>query len=229
MMGDQTSRLRWKLRMARHRRRVSRARHRLTAIDFASGLGDSAWLLYGLTRSLKPKVCVEVGSARGKSACYVGLALMENGFGKIYAIDPHTKTDWNDLNSVETLPAIEHNVKSLGLMKYVEIIRKTSDDAVKEWSQPIDLLFIDGDHTYEGVRRDWESFSPFLAEFGVTVFHDTLWDLYPDPKWYRPDMGVPRFVEDLRKEGYPVLTINKDYGVSIVQRAKAGIPLSRDT
>ena len=49
----------------------------------------------------------------------------------------------------------------------------------------------------------WELFSPFLAEFGVTIFHDTLWDLDPDPKWYRPDMGVPRLVEDLRKEDIP--------------------------
>lgn len=223
------SHLRWTLHMMRHRRRLFRAHHRLAAVDFNSGLGDSAWLLYGLARSLKPKVCVEIGSARGKSACYVGMALMENGFGKLYAIDPHTRTNWNDSQSVDTLPVIEHNIKSLGLTKYVEIVRKTSNDAVKEWSQPIDLLFIDGDHTYDGVRHDWESFSPFLAEFGVTVFHDTLWDLNPDPKWHRPDMGVPGFVEYLRKEGYPVLTINQDFGVSILQGAKAGIPLAQQT
>jgi predicted O-methyltransferase YrrM len=92
-MSDQISPLRWKLRMMRHRLILVRAHYRLPAVDFASGLGDSAWLLHGLARSLKPKVCVEIGSARGKSACYVGLALMENGFGKIYAIDPHTKTN----------------------------------------------------------------------------------------------------------------------------------------
>jgi predicted O-methyltransferase YrrM len=226
-MRDQISALRWKLRVARHRIRSVRARYRLATIDFKSGLGDSASLLYGLARSLKPKVCVEIGSARGMSACYVGVALMENGSGKIYAIDPHAKTSWNDSHSVETLPVIEHNIRYLGLTKYVEIVHKTSDEAVKEWSQPIDLLFIDGDHTYEGVRRDWEMFSPFLTEFGVTVFHDTIWDLDPDPRWYRSDMGVPRFVEDLRKEGYPVLTINQDYGVSILQGTKTGIALSR--
>ena len=226
-MSHLISHLRWKLHMVRHRRRLLRAHHRLAAVDFDSGLGDSAWLLYGLARSLKPKVCVEIGSARGKSACYVGMALMQNGFGKLYAIDPHTKTNWNDSRSVDTLPVIEHNIRSLGLTEYVEIVRKTSDDAVKEWSQPIDLLFIDGDHTYEGVRRDWESFSPFLAEFGVTVFHDTLWDLKPDPRWYRPDMGVPRFVEYLRQEGYPVLTINQDCGVSLLQGTKAGVPLAQ--
>jgi predicted O-methyltransferase YrrM len=228
-MSEKLSRPRMMVRAARHRMRILRAYYRLPTIDFSSGLGDSAWVLHGLARSLKPMVCVEIGSARGKSACHVGLALMENGFGKIYAIDPHTVTNWNDTRSVETLPMIENNIRTLGLTRYVEIVRKTSDDAVKGWDQTIDLLFIDGDHTYDGVRRDWEAFSPFLGEFGVTVFHDTIWDLNPDPKWYREDMGVPRFVEDLRREGYPVLTINKDCGVSIVQKAKGGIPLSMKT
>ena len=84
----------------RHRARLLRARYHLAGVDFDSGLGDSAWLLYGLARSLKPNVCVEIGSARGKSACYVGMALLENGFGKLYAIDPHTVTNWNDSRSL---------------------------------------------------------------------------------------------------------------------------------
>ena len=53
---------------------------------------DSSWLLYALTRSLKPRICVEIGSARGKSACAVGLALQRNGGGKLFAIDPHSAT-----------------------------------------------------------------------------------------------------------------------------------------
>ena len=62
-------------------------------LDFRSGPGDSSWLLYGLTRSLKPRICVEIGSARGKSACAVGLALQRNGGGKLFAIDPHSATE----------------------------------------------------------------------------------------------------------------------------------------
>lgn len=197
------------------------------SIDFSSGLGDSAWLLYGLARSLKPKVCVEIGSARGKSACYIGMALRENGLGRLYAIDPHVKTSWNDSNSVETIEHITNNLNSLELGDYVEIVRENSDVAARRWNQPIDLLFIDGDHSYEGVRRDWEAFSKFLTEFGVTIFHDTLWDLAPHPEWSRSDMGVPRLVNELRREGYPVITINQDFGVSLVQGVKSGVPLTR--
>src|SRR5438445_5371245 len=74
----------------------------LDRLEFASGLGDSAFLLYGLVKSAKPKVVVEIGSARGRSTCFIGLALEENGSGKLYAIDPHTQTAWNDNDSVDT-------------------------------------------------------------------------------------------------------------------------------
>ena len=30
-------------------------------MEFMSGLGDSAWLLYSMTRALRPKICVEIG------------------------------------------------------------------------------------------------------------------------------------------------------------------------
>ena len=36
----------------------------------------------------------------------------------------------------------------------------------------IDLLFIDGDHTYEGVKKDWEMYSPLVRSGGLVVFHD---------------------------------------------------------
>lgn len=40
--------------------------------------------------------------------------------------------------------------------------------------QRADLLFIDGDHTYEGVRRDYELYAPLVREGGVIAFHDIL-------------------------------------------------------
>jgi predicted O-methyltransferase YrrM len=194
-------------------------------IAFRSGLGDSCDLLYGLVRSMKPDVCVEIGSARGRSAASIGMALKENGAGRLYAIDPHRQTEWNDDDSVNSFAHISRNLEKLQLGDQVEIVRKTSDEAAAGWSRRIDMIFIDGDHSFEGVKRDWDLFVPHVREFGVVIFHDTLWDLRPDPRWQRNDMGVPAFVEQLRQEGYPVLTIDRDFGVSLVQPAKGGVPL----
>jgi predicted O-methyltransferase YrrM len=197
----------------------------LEDIDFQSGLGDSAYLLYGLARALKPSVAVEIGSARGKSACFVGRALKENGSGRLFAIDPHTRTDWNDQNSVDTLEIMRANIRTLKLERQVEIIRDTSVNAAARWMLPIDMIFIDGDHSYEGVKRDWELFCPFVKQFGVVVFHDTMWERQPDSPYSRADMGVPAFVEELREAGYPVTTLDRDFGVSIVQPVLHGVPL----
>ena len=41
---------------------------------------------------------------------------------------------------------------------------------------PIDLLFIDGDHTQEGVKKDWEMYSPLVRSGGLIVFHDVAGD-----------------------------------------------------
>src|ERR1700691_1009155 len=101
-------------------RLLSRERY-IETFDFRSGLGDSAWLLYGLVRSMKPEVCVEIGSARGKSACFIGLALRRNGKGKLYAIDPHSPTNWNDSESTDTFAIITENLRRAGVGEYVEI------------------------------------------------------------------------------------------------------------
>jgi predicted O-methyltransferase YrrM len=203
-------------------------RAQLDSIDFSSGLGDSAHLLYGLARSLKPRIAVEIGSARGRSACFVGLALKENGSGRLYAIDPHIQTAWNDLGAIDTFSTMRQNVAELDLGGVVEIVRSTSADAAATWSEPIDLLFIDGDHSYYAVKADWTRFSPFVSEFGVVVFHDTIWDRRPDPRYGRADMGVPAFVEELRNTGYPVVTIDRDFGVSMVQPSVGGVSLAKE-
>ncbi len=218
---DSARRERWQ------RRRRFALRHAVLAgIDFRSGLGDSSHVLYGLVRAMKPDVCVEIGSARGLSACHVALGLEENERGTLYAIDPHIRTGWNDENSVDTLAILRANLRSISVEHRVEIVQELSSRAADGWQQPIDILFIDGDHSYEGVKRDWDLFTPHVREFGVVVFHDTIWDRQEPNKYSRADMGVPRFVDEIRASGMPVITLERDCGVSLVQVTRGGVPLS---
>jgi len=221
--------LAYRLGMLRHHLSMVWPRYRLSTGDFRSGLGQSAWLLHGLVRSLRPDVVVEIGSARGWSTCHIALALRENVCGRLYAVDPHAATEWNDAGDARaSLPALRRHLAQTGLGPWVEIVRMTSADAAKDWVRPIDLLFIDGDHSYAGVKADWELFSPHLSRFGVAVFHDACWDQRRDDPLFRADMGVPRFLEELRSRGYPIVTIDRDFGVSLVQRPPGGIPLSSE-
>ncbi|MEM5831577.1 MAG: class I SAM-dependent methyltransferase, partial [Candidatus Aenigmatarchaeota archaeon] len=52
----------------------------------------------------------------------------------------------------------------------------------------LDFLFIDGDHTYEGVKKDFEMYSPLVREGGIIAFHDII---NKDP--LRKDIEVPKF------------------------------------
>jgi predicted O-methyltransferase YrrM len=67
----------------------------------------------------------------------------------------------------------------------------------------VDFLFIDGDHTYEGVKQDWEMYSPLVRPGGLVAFHDiagnyddtqvkSLWDAIKTKYVHREYMTHPR-------------------------------------
>jgi len=126
-------------------------------IDWRSGLGSSLHLLYGLVRTIVPNVVVEIGSARGMSTCALALACRQNATGKVYAIDPHKSNAWSDGGtSNETYDFLRERLSRYKLERWCEVLKMTSAEAFRNWSQSIDLIFIDGDHSYEGVKTDFE-------------------------------------------------------------------------
>lgn len=48
----------------------------------------------------------------------------------------------------------------------VTFIKGLFDDVAKTWDKKIDILHIDGDHAYESVKHDYETWSPFLKRMG---------------------------------------------------------------
>jgi predicted O-methyltransferase YrrM len=68
-----------------------------------------------------------------------------------------------------------------------EAVRETLTSA-----GPVDLLMIDGDHTYDGVKQDFEDYAPFVRDGGLIVFHDIL----HHPKV--PACQVDRFWQEIR-------------------------------
>lgn len=215
------------LKLARHETRFAWFRFRLHTLRFFSGLGDSGWLLHGLVRSQKPDVAVEIGSAHGYSTCLLALALEQNMRGHLWAIDPHEENHWSDDNARDTFDAINRNLEAMGeASRRVTIIRHRTKGAEHLLPAEIDLAFIDGDHGYESVKHDWECLRTRMRAFGIIVFHDTLWDRnHKDPyyaKWRRNNMGVPKLLEELRLQGYPVVTIDQDWGITLVQATVHG-------
>jgi len=122
-------------------------------------------LLYELGRKAKHAI-VEIGSFKGLSTYCLARGSFDGNKVKVYAIDPHTMGDSHK--------TFLKNMKKAGLLNKIVIpIKKKSMEAVKNWNKKIGLLWIDGDHSYDSVRRDFEKWTPFLEQGGFVALHDT--------------------------------------------------------
>lgn len=158
-------------------------RHRFDSIwrvvDYVPGWfhEGSAAVIYSLMRSQPPDTVVEIGSYLGRSTVFLALALRDlNPGGRVVAIDPHTG-DRQQLEAltVDHLPTYDlfrQHCRAAGVEDLVEAHVATSLDVASAWSQPVDLLYLDGWHSYEAVVADGEAWLPHLSESGVVVFDD---------------------------------------------------------
>lgn len=70
----------------------------------------------------------------------------------------------------------------------------------------IDMLFIDGDHTYEGVKADYELYAPLVREGGIIGFHDIR------AHYRQPYIEVKRFWDSLDGEREEIVCPGEDWG-----------------
>jgi len=106
--------------------------------------------IYPALKSLKADdVYLEVGVDKGKSLAFAAKVSKAQCFG----IDKENNLDYEKAGKVY-------------------FWHMSSNKAAGLWTKPINVLFIDGDHSYEGVKDDWDNFSPFVVKDGWVFFHD---------------------------------------------------------
>jgi hypothetical protein len=138
---------------------------------------------------------VEVGSYHGKSTVLFASIIKAFGLrGTVHAIDTHDGRIGAADQGLKVYPPsfeiFSNNLGHAGVRDVVKIVRDRSYNV--EWDLPISLLFIDGLHDYDNVRRDFEHFAGWLVPGGLVAFHDYA-DYYP---------GVKRAVEELIATGH---------------------------
>jgi predicted O-methyltransferase YrrM len=146
--------------------------------------------LIALVRRLRPQRVIEIGTAHG-GTLYVWSRLAADD-GRLVSID------WPD-PSMPELPPEEQLRALVRPGQHLEIVRGDSHaEATRArveqalGGEPADFLYIDGDHSYEGVRRDFEDYAPFVRPGGLVALHDVL--------RHRPETGceVERFWQEVK-------------------------------
>ena len=129
-----------------------------------------------LVKQRKPKVTVEIGTNNGGT--FFVLCRMSDPQAVVISVDlPGAHFSSGEVPRMinRILPKLPvpgqefHAIRADShlpstLAQFEQILR----------GRAVDLMFIDGDHTYEGVKKDFEMYSPFVRNGGVVAFHDIL-------------------------------------------------------
>ena len=134
---------------------------------------------------------VEIGSFKGRSTVMLAKVASHYGSGPVVAIDPHNSPILLDHQTDQEASSYQDFLDSIhaaGVSAHVESHAAYSKEVAKSWNRPIRVLWIDGDHSYEGAKSDLDGFFPQLVPQGVVAYHDAL-NNFPGP--------IRVFVEDV--------------------------------
>ena len=172
----------------------------------------SAWIGHApffrfLIRELKPKVFVELGTHNGFSY-FVGCQTIEelnlptHSFAVDHWIgDPHAgEFDDSVYAGVVEINKSFMNFSRLLKMSFLEATSEILDNSV-------DLLHIDGFHTYEAVKEDFETWLPKLTNDGVIILHDI--------HVRHADFGVYKYWAELKKR-FHTIEFTGSYGLGVI-------------
>ena len=148
---------------------------------------DEGSALYDAACSAAPGVWLEVGTYCGKSTVHLGGAARTAG-AQVVTLDHHRGSEenqpgweWHDASLVdphtgrlETLPSLRHTLWDAGLDDLVSVVVGTTQQVARWWTTPLELLFLDGNHTEEVAQHDYAAFAPHVVAGGLLAIHDVF-------------------------------------------------------
>src|SRR5438477_2932995 len=140
--------------------------------------------LFDLARQHTPSrkaVIVELGSWKGKSSIMLAAGLLGKQDPRLFCVDPFGEDEnvgYQEKFYANLVPrkktiqdVFRTNVRRSGVDHLITPIRGYSFEVCHQWQSEIDMLFLDANHEYSAVLRDFCDWSPFLKYGGVVAFH----------------------------------------------------------
>src|ERR1051325_1419903 len=110
------------------------------------------------------RTVVEIGTFEGKTA----VALARATPGGVYAIDPFMTRR----RRISYSRVIANVARRRNRCRNLHFIRGYSHEVAGDFDRTIDMIFIDADHSYDGVKRDWVDWVPKVRPGGIIAMHD---------------------------------------------------------
>jgi len=133
------------------------------------------WELCKLISKIRAKIILEIGTAQGGTLFLLAKLANSNSVLLSMALPNVGKSEGYFPYRIPLYKSFASNNQK------IRLIRKDSHDPatllqVKKLlkNQVIDVLFLDGDHSYEGVKQDFEMYAPLVKKNGIIVFHDIV-------------------------------------------------------
>lgn len=131
---------------------------------------DEAALLFRLVRRLEARRIVEIGRFKGGSTVVIASAMTPEA--RLLSLDLHVPQPAN-VDGAQLDRELAEALERLALAERVEL--QVADSRTVELPEPgLDLLFVDGDHSYEGSAGDLRRWAPLLRVGGHLVAHDAV-------------------------------------------------------
>jgi predicted O-methyltransferase YrrM len=115
------------------------------------------------------KRCVEIGVFEGVTTGTIASILESDAI--LYAIDPFIK---GRTGICWGLPIAKREIAKHRPRCRIEVVRAFSPEANKQIEGNFDFVFVDGDHSLEGIQQDWRDWSGRITSDGIIGLHDTL-------------------------------------------------------
>ena len=120
---------------------------------------------------------VEIGAYRGRSTIALAYGVKASGGGqRVYSVEPHAEFEgaFGGVFGPEDREHFYRNMLKSNLVRFAALVNYSSSAAAAGLKSTIDLLVIDGDHSYMSVNNDARLWLPFLSIRGIVVFDDAI-------------------------------------------------------